>query len=577
MEGTWEGPARVQFSRHAVVSCFAIRCLLARTNNVVRFRKIIRVGLICSLGILNYDSQVTHRLKLAAACLLLVLGAFFLPSSAQRATDVASLPLYPAPYRVGEHLTYNVSFSNFVSVAHIELLVAARGTFFGREGIQLKGHVETVELVNAALFSINNDYITYVDPATGLPYHGQQMVREASRTAETAADFNQPAGTAAIPPKRIGEFPGTYDFLSTIYRVRALPLKDGSTYYLNVRNENENYQLEIKVKGREVIKTNVGSFDTIVSVVWLKSNARANSYGMKAYFSDDERHVPVLVTARHPAGEIRTELAGSEFIATPAVPPPPGPTPTPSAPPRQSPIAIPTQPPTEATEENTLEDLPFKVGEQLNYQVFLANIPAPVARVSFQVRSHSKFFDHDGLWFTVSAQTTNALQHLFVANDVINSYVDPKALLPFHTEFNLSEGRRRFSSKLTINQDYGSAITDTGERIEIPVGTHDYLSFFYALRTFSLSPPKRSAISILVNNKPKTLFITALNREAVQLGSETIPAIQVSLTTDDAQSDKFQLRAWISDDKRRLPLRLIATTELGPLRADLAIIPVSRQ
>jgi hypothetical protein len=61
------------------------------------------------------------------------------------------------------------------------------------------------------------------------------------------------------------------------------------------------------------------------------------------------------------------------------------------------------------------------------------------------------------------------------------------------------------------------------------------------------------------------------------LGSQTIPAIQVSLTTDDAESDKYQLRAWISDDERRLPLRLTAVTQLGPLRADLAIIPVTRQ
>ncbi|HEV7798869.1 MAG TPA: DUF3108 domain-containing protein, partial [Pyrinomonadaceae bacterium] len=154
---------------------------------------------------------------------------------------------------------------------------------------------------------------------------------------------------------------------------------------------------------------------------------------------------------------------------------------------------------------------------------------------------------------------------------------DPKTLLPFHTELSFNEGRRRFTSKLTINQDYGTAITETGERIEIPVGTHDYLSFFYLLRTFNLNPPKRNAISILVNNRPKTLFITALKRENVQLGSQTIPAIQISLTTDDAQGDKYQLRGWISDDKRRLPLRLMAMTELGPVRADLAIIPVVSQ
>ncbi len=515
------------------------------------------------------------RLKLAAVCILLVLGAFASPSPAQNASDVVAQPLSPAPYRVGEHLTFNVSFSSFVSAAHVELLVAARGTFFGRESIQLKEHVETTGVVNAALYAINNDYITYVDAATGLPFRGQQIVREASRSSEKSADFNQPAGTAALPPKRLGEFPGTYDFLSAIYRLRALPLSEGSSYYLNVRGENVSYAVEVKPTGRQMIKTNVGSFNTIVSQVRVRNNSQADSYGTKVYFSDDERHVPVLITAKLSAGEIRAELAGSEFIATPAVPPTPGPTPLTSAPPRQSPVAIPAQP--RVSDEAPLEGLPFKVGEQLNYQLFLPSIAASVGMASFQVRARSKYFDHDGLLFTVSAQTTNALQNLFFASDSMSSYADPKTLLPFHTEFSLTEGRRHLSSKLTINQDYGTATTEKGTRIEIPVGTHDYLSFFYALRTFNLRPPRRNAISILVNNIPKTLFISALKRETVQLGSQTIPAIQISLTTDDAQSDKFQLRAWISDDERRLPLRLTAVTQLGPLRADLAIIPVNSQ
>jgi hypothetical protein len=200
-----------------------------------------------------------------------------------------------------------------------------------------------------------------------------------------------------------------------------------------------------------------------------------------------------------------------------------------------------------------------------------------VATATFQVRARSKYFDHDGFQFTVSAQTTNALQQLFVASDAMSSYVDPKTLLPFHTEMTFNEGRRRYSGKLTINQDYGTATTDSGNRIEIPVGTHDYLSFFYMLRTLNLTPPRRTALSILVNNQPKTIFITAMKRESVQIGSRAIPAIQFSLTTDDADSDKYQLRGWISDDKRRLPLRLTAVTELGAIRADLAIIPVTSQ
>ena len=121
-----------------------------------------------------------------------------------------------------------------------------------------------------------------------------------------------------------------------------------------------------------------------------------------------------------------------------------------------------------------------------------------------------------------------------------------KSLLPFHTELSLNEGRRRFTTKLAINQDYGTATTEQGDRIEIPIGTHDYLSYFYLVRTLNLTPPKRNAISILVNNKPKTLFITALKRENVQLGSQTIPAIQISLTTDDAQATSFKFEAGLA-------------------------------
>jgi hypothetical protein len=506
--------------------------------------------------------MMTQRLKLTAGCFLFIfvlfLGAFALPTSAQSPTGETYQPFSPAPFQVGERLTFNVSFSSFISAAHAELLVAGRGMFFGREGIQLKGHVETTGVVNAALFAINNDYITYVDPATGLPFHGQQIVRAASRASENSADYNQPAG--ALPSREASEFPGTYDLLSAVYRVRALPLSEGANYNLSVRSDGETHQIEVKVKGQQIIRTNVGSFNTTVTQVRMKGS---HDYDIRAYFSDDQRHIPVLITVKLSAGEIRAELAGSEFIATPRVP-----------------VAQPTTPttmPTPTGVSDALEGVPFRVGEQLNYQVYLPNIVAPVGRATFQVRTRSKYFNQDGLLFTLNAQTTNALQAVFVANDTISSYVNPQTLLPFQTELNLSEGGTRVSTTLSINQDYGRATTDKNERIEIPVGTHDYLSFFYVARTFDLTINKRNAISILVNNKPKTLVLTALKREPVQLGSQTISAIQVSLTTDDPQPDKFQLRGWISDDRRRLPLRFTAMTKLGLIRADLAIIPVTGQ
>jgi len=270
-----------------------------------------------------YHANVHRKLafsliSLCLAALLLVVGGVF----AQEKPEATSAPFDPAPYRVGERLTYNVSFAQFISAGHIELFVAGRGRYFDRDGIQLQAHVETSGVVNVALLSLNNDYTTYVDAATGLPYRSQQVVREAGRTTEASSEYNQPAGTDAIPAKRAGEFTGTFDLLAAIYRLRAMQLTVGAAHSFMVRTESQDYQADVRVVGHSMIKTNVGSFNTLVTKVRMSNSP---IYNIVVYLSDDEWHVPVLVTGRHDDGEIRAELAASELVAPAAttVTPPP--------------------------------------------------------------------------------------------------------------------------------------------------------------------------------------------------------------------------------------------------------------
>ena len=222
-------------------------------------------------------------------------------------------------------------------------------------------------------------------------------------------------------------------------------------------------------------------------------------------------------------------------------------------------------------------DLPFKVGEQLNYQVYLANSAQPVGTISFAVRARGRYFNLNGLFFSASAQTSGAGARAFPVNDQINSYVDPTTLLPFRTELGMSEGKHRTNRSYNLDQNRGAAVADSRERIDIPVGTHDLISLVYAIRTFNLTPPKRNAISILATARPRTLFITSLRRETIEVSGQNVSAIQLSLTTDDLQGDKLQIRIWVGDDTRHLPLRFTAVTELGPVRADLVIVPATPQ
>lgn len=485
--------------------------------------------------------------------------AFLFPVAGQNGAHSFS----QAPYRVGERLTYNISFSSFPTAAHAEFEVVSRGVHFGRDAIELRAHLETTGVVNVALFAINNDYSTYIDPETGLPFRSQETARDPIKSTDTSQDFNQPAGEAN--PPQVRALGGTFDFLSAFYRARSLPLNDGAEYDITISDQGMTYKVELKVVGRQTVRTNAGSFDTIVTQV-KANNSRFND--VRIYFSDDERHVPVLFTGKVSSGRLIAELAASEMVKPPPGtkgPSPviatPGPVPSETAPPAFSPNG----------------DWPFPLNEQLNYQVFVGTSATPMATASFQVRGRSRYFERDGIFFTVTAQTTNAAAKVFVAKDQIDSYVDPKGLLPFRTVLNLIEGARRSNQTLTINQDNGTAITERGTRVEMPVGTHDYLSFFYALRTFNLSLAKRNAIPVLVENKPKTVIVTATKREQIGLGQRVVPAIALTITTDDPEPDKYQLRIWVSDDRRRLPLRITAMTQLGQVRADLAILPTETQ
>ena len=514
----------------------------------------------------HYHSLVHKKLKfslnLARSTALLICLAC---TAVAQQTAANESPFNASSYRVGEHLTYNVNYSQFVSAAHVEVFVAGRDNYFGREGIQLRAHVETNGVVNVALLSINNDYTTYVFPDSGLPYRSQQVVRQAGRTTEASVDYNQPAGTDALPTQlRMGEAAGTLDLLSAVYRVRAMPLAAGSSYLMSVRTGDQDYQAQIKVSGREFIKTNVGSFNAIATRVSVK---KGEDYEIRAYFSDDEWHVPVLIMARHKGADIQIELAASALTAPARTSETPVATPTPSS--TRGPAN-----PVNIQTSATILDLPFKIGEQLNYRVYLGAANVQVGTLAFEVKSRGRYFNRDGLVVSASAQTGGPAA--IAVKDQITSYVDPTTLLPFRTELNISEGKYRDVRTYNLDQDRGAATSETPrERVEVPVGTHDLISALYAIRTFDLTIQKPNAISMMATHRPLALSVKATKRETIELNGQKISAIVLELRTDEAQPDRLQVRIWIGDDARRLPLRITAVTDLGPVRADLVILPAA--
>ena len=538
-------------------------------------------------------SRLPYTATLLLASLALALAAFAQQPPAV-STDAPAASVSAAPYRVGEKLSYSVSYSNFSSAAHAETYVAGRGRYFDREGVELRAHVETVDVVSAALLRLNNYYFSFVDPATGQPFRAHSQTAEATPPAKLqGASLVQPLDVTTIQTPLSGAPAGAApDLLSALFRLRALPLAPGARFEFTAEHAGTLYQAELRVEARQTINTPAGSFNTLRARVRFRNNDDADDLRLHINFSDDERRIPVLVTARVRNGEVRAALASDEIVlpvapdglaavATPntrptptTLPPDPG---NPDARPRPTttPRTAPT--PTGGRAANATDELPFSVGEQLNFNFFLGNSQQPVGTASFQVRGRSRYFDREGIQFSATMATNQALDKVFSVRDQINSYVDATTLLPFRSEMQIQEGTHRLRGIVQLDQERGGAILHDGSRAEIPAGTYDLVSILYALRSFDLTPPKRNSVALLLNKRLRVLHIDSVARENINVGGQSISAFQLALSTDDPQGGRLALRLWVGTDRRRIPLRLVATTPLGPVRADLAIIPVARQ
>ena len=61
----------------------------------------------------------------------------------------------PISVRIGEKITYAISFGKFTNVAYAELSAVSRGKLSDRDAIELHGRFKTLDFVSAAFYLID--------------------------------------------------------------------------------------------------------------------------------------------------------------------------------------------------------------------------------------------------------------------------------------------------------------------------------------------------------------------------------------------------------------------------------------
>ena len=503
---------------------------------------------------------------------LLFFICLFLAAITSNALAQTTAPAFPT----GEKLTYNLSFATFTDAGTIELYAAGQNKLAEqRDANLLRAKVRTNGIVQSTLIDLNDDLTTFLDRETGLPLRAVRVLYLDGKQTEARRDFSE--NQTIIPPVNQPANQPTpdtnvFDLLSAIYQIRHLDVNNTAVQPLRVWENDKIYNVKLQVAGRENVSTATGAFNAFV--VQISTDDKAfNRYKAKIYLSDDERHLPVLISLKLPQGDLRAELISVEIlqpepIAAVVVPPTiPQPTPivTPSPrPPRPQPTPKPyfDNQPLEA-------DLPFALGEKLDFEVLRAG--QKIAGVRSEIKERKQFSGRDSVLLSVTAQPLGN-SNVFAAGDKIESYIDPNYLVPLRQEIKLNGGLNNFNQSLNFDQERGVVTTGKGLRAEVPVGTFDPLSFVYALRAFRFSDAPNNTsgtrAAIFLSGTPVIVTLKPA-RETIEFAGKKTTAIVLTIITDNPQIDSLGLKLWLSDDARRLPLKLTGNTPTGAIQVNL--------
>ena len=227
---------------------------------------------------------------------------------------VESANISPQPLRVGEKITYDISWKKLPAGKRTDWITKAE-TLNGESVYHIRSEMKTRALFR--FYSFRNQQETYLNPSTLSPVRFLNQVQDRKYRATVTIDFREgeaqyekisqrnPKSAQKREAKVLTMPVGTQDELSTIYFLRSKQLALGKTYFFPLLVKGKLQKTTLTVERREFVKNKVlGTVRTLV----LRT-----SEGDCFWITDDERRLPVKIEAKVKMGSIKAALTDIEF------------------------------------------------------------------------------------------------------------------------------------------------------------------------------------------------------------------------------------------------------------------------
>ena len=244
---------------------------------------------------------------------MLVLGAVMALWVAHPARSHAATP---TPFSPGEEMVFQIEALG-MNAGKARLSV---GTTADRDGVPSWPIViqAKTDSIFDAVYSVKDKFVTWWHPETGRVVGADFYADENGKRHRSRSRLDHAAGKAEVKRekasgKRTVESydipPGAYDIAGAVMALRGRELKVGDVEEISVFTGRKVFALRCRVTGTDRVKTAAGSFDAVVSQIELGFDGQfASKRDVKAWFSADERHLPLKIEAEFLLGSVVGEL-----------------------------------------------------------------------------------------------------------------------------------------------------------------------------------------------------------------------------------------------------------------------------
>lgn len=254
---------------------------------------------------------------------LILVSAALITAASQYSGPGAFRSITNESFGTGEILKYRIHYG-LISAA--EAIMQVHDGYYdinGRACYKIDVFGNTTGLADV-LYSVRDNFGAYVDTTSILPMQSYRYIQEGGYRKNEKINFDHQNDVATVlkldkqtkevkrrehhsVPNNVVDIVGGYYFLRTLDYSNY---SEGDVIPLEGFFDEEVYNIEVKIIGRELLRTKVGEINAIVVAPSLPENSFFENAKdpVKVWISDDSNKVPLKIKAKLAIGAIEIDI-----------------------------------------------------------------------------------------------------------------------------------------------------------------------------------------------------------------------------------------------------------------------------